>query len=151
MLAKNQDTILNVRFGSVIELPVGAGCHIYRGATIVVRQISGYAFPAADDTTDAYKQVVVGWAREEVDNSTGSNGAKTVRIQNDGHQKRSFAGAAQSSVGKLAVIVDDDSVQTYTLGSTAVVVGRITKLAGTNFVYVNFGDRPIRIVTNENE
>jgi len=149
MFTENLGSMLAAKYGTIQSYQVGAGVHIYIGATVVVRLTTGYAHQAIDDTADMYKQVVVGHAAEEIDNSAGIAGALNVRVRIDGKLKRSFPGAAQADIGKLACVKDDETIQLYGAGTTKAVVGRITEVADLgSSVYVNFADRPARLATS---
>jgi hypothetical protein len=65
--------------GDILALPVKSAEHIYRGHPVGVEG-TGYAVEAGDETGVLYQ----GHAMEEVDNSSGSDGDKWVRIQRHG-------------------------------------------------------------------
>src|SRR4051812_5485665 len=122
MLTDNLGTNLAAKFGNIRAYTVGAGVTIYRGATVVVRLTDGLAYPAVEDTTDTYKQLVVGWAQE-----VGTAG-KTIRVRSDGALARKFPGVTIADIGKLALIKDDETVHTYASNAGKVVCGRITSI-----------------------
>ena len=150
-LTTNLGSTYESKYGTIYSYKVGASTHIWRYATIVVHA-DGYAYQAIEDVSDTYKQVVIGIAQEEIDNSTGIAGAKTVRVRREGRAKRFFAGSvAQAVLGKLACILDDQTVQLYTSGATGkIVMGRIVELINSLEVYVDIMDRPVRLSTGAN-
>ena len=148
-LSANTGSNFAAKFGEIQTYSVGASAHIYRGAIVVIRLGNGYVFPAADDTDDSDSQLVVGHAAEEADNSSGSAGAKTVRVRQDGKVKLAFTSVAQTDIGRLACVKDDETVQRYGSGTTKVVVGRIVQIAvASTSVWVDFSDRPLRLATS---
>lgn len=93
--------------GVLIAYPVGAGAHVFKGALLAVAA-TGLAQPASD----APGLVFAGVAYEEADNTTGTAGAKSVRVLKTGVFTLAKAGAAQTDVGKTALVVDDATVST---------------------------------------
>lgn len=118
-----------------------AGAQIYRGATIAIRLGDGLAYPAVDDAADTYKQVVVGFAMEDAAASA------EVRVRSDGKLKRAIIGSPAVTVGRLACVYDDESVQLYSSGHD-IIVGRITEDTGGGEVYIDLLDRPARKATS---
>lgn len=111
----------------LIEVPVAAGAKIYAGS-IVVANASGYAAPGSTATGLTY----LGRAEEQVDNTGGANGAKTVLVARK--QAFRFANSAtdavtQASLGKACYIEDDETVAatngtgTGTRSAAGIVVG----------------------------
>ena len=70
MSALTRDRATSYREGIEVEFPVAATTKIYAGSMVCVNA-GGYAAPAAD--TSGYR--FVGVALEQVDNSSGANGA----------------------------------------------------------------------------
>jgi len=93
--------------GVLIACPVGAGVHIFKGALLAVAA-TGLVQPASD----APGLVFAGVAYEEADNTGGAAGARSVRVLKTGVFTLAKAGAAQTDVGKTALIVDDATVST---------------------------------------
>jgi hypothetical protein len=90
------------------SLKVAAGAHIFKGA--LVGLASGYARPlAAGD-------LFVGIAYEEIDNTGGVAGDRSVRVYTLGDFGHPLTGAAQSNIGDAVYASADD---TLTLTSTA--------------------------------
>jgi len=161
-LAANIGSNFAAKFGQIQAYPVALGVTIYRGATVVIHgagDSEGYAGPATDDTADTLKQIVVGIAEEKKDNSASAvNGQDsdgktiTVRVRQDGKVKRKFPSNLPACVGKLACVKDDETVQLYVDGTECnTVVGRITEQSGSQNVFVNFDDRPMRLATGLND
>jgi hypothetical protein len=150
-LTTNLSSTYESKYGTIQAYKVGASTHIWRYATVVLHD-DGYAYQATEDVTDTLKQIVIGIAQEEIDNSLGIAGAKVVRVRREGRAKRFFAGSlAQTALGKLACIKDDQTVQLYTSGSTGkIVMGRIAELINSQEVYVDIVDRPVRLATSAN-
>jgi hypothetical protein len=106
--------------GKLVSYPLAAGAHIYKGALVCVSAASGLVVPGAD----AAGVVFVGVAHEEGNNvagfvpiggglpGTGAAGAVSVRVEKDGLYHYNKAGAVQTDVGKVAYILDDNTVST---------------------------------------
>ena len=108
--------------GALIAYPVGAGVHVFKSALLAVAAATGLVQPASD----APGLVFAGVAYEEADNTAGAAGAKSVRVLKTGVFTLAKAGAAQTDMGKTALVVDDGTVATAaTTDSVAcgVVVG----------------------------
>lgn len=150
-LTENLGTTLRLKEGDIHTYPVAGGVHIYRGATVAVAlsgDTAGYAAPAI--SVDTIKQLVVGVAQEEKNATALASGALSVRVRG-GAWKRKKSGAAQSDVGKLACIEDDETVRLYNVAAESnIVVGRITELDDVE-VYVNFNDRPSRVAASASD
>ena len=86
------------REGELIRYPLAVGAHMFKGALVSVSSTTGYAAPGADATGT----VCVGVAFEEGNNTTGG-------VQYDGSIS---SGAVQSDVGKVAYLLDDNTVST---------------------------------------
>ena len=104
-----------------IAVPMAGGAKIYAGA-IVVANASGYAAPGSTATGLTY----LGRAEEQVDNSGGADGAKTVRVRRNKAFK--FANDAtdpvtQAELGKTCYIVDDQTVAKTNGGGTRSAAG----------------------------
>ena len=94
--------------GALVACPVGAGAHVFKGALVAVAAATGLAQPASD----AAGLVFAGVAYEGADNTGGAAGAKSVRVLKTGIFTVAKASAAQTDVGKTALIVDDATVTT---------------------------------------
>lgn len=151
-LTANLGSGISAKYGAVQAYLVAASVHIYRGALIGVKLGDGYAYPIDADGDDSEKFIFIGHAREEMDNSFGSDGAKTVRVRRDGQLKINFTGTAtQADVGHLACAYDDQTVARYQTGTTIIVVGRIVKFENSTEVWVDLKDRPQRVTGSAND
>lgn len=142
-LTQNIGSTFAAKFGTIQKYVAGAA--IFRGATVAIRQGDGLAYPATDDTSDTYKQLVVGYAME-----AAAIGA-SIRVRQDGKLKRKISGSPAVVVGRLACIKDDETVQLYGALSCKVVVGRITEAVGSIEVFVDFTNRPARLASSAND
>lgn len=85
-----------------------AAVKIYKGALVSITASTGYA----SASTDAASTTFVGVAYETVDNSSGSAGGKSIRVQKTGVYRFNSIGAAQTDIGKVANIIDDNTAKT---------------------------------------
>lgn len=103
-----QDRNTPFKDGELVPVSVAAATHIYAG-TIVVANAAGFAAPGSTATGLAY----LGRADASVDNSAGAAGAAVVLVRRGKVFKFGNAGAdpvTQASLGRLAYIVDDQTV-----------------------------------------
>jgi len=94
--------------GELIPVPVAAGAKIYAGA-LVVANATGYAAPGSTALNLTY----LGRAEEQVDNTGGADGDKTVLVRRLKAFKFANSGTDavdQSMLGKTCYIVDDETV-----------------------------------------
>lgn len=143
-LTTNLGSNLAAKFGFIQAYTSGAA--IFRGATVALRLAvaDDKIYPAVDDPSDTYKQLVVGWALEQA-----SAADQTIRVRQEGKLKRDFPSMPSSVIGRLACVKDDISVQLWTSGSTCkVVVGRITEKVSSTAVFIDLRDRPVRLATS---
>ena len=119
--------------GGLIGYPVAAGAKVYKGALVCVSTGTGYAQTGAD----AASLLFVGVAYDTADNTGGAGGAKTVRVQKSGEYLYNAPTAAQTDVGKPALIVDDNTVK------TAATTNNVP--AGVVVGYVDSGHLLVRI------
>lgn len=103
------------------EYKLAGSTTIYAGAMIMLKS-DGYATPAV---AAAGNLGVVGWALENVDNSSGSDGDKNVVVRR-GRINIVTASGAQSDVGKSAY-ASDDQTGSDTQGANEPLIGKITK------------------------
>lgn len=109
------------RDGAMPDLPVAATTKIEAGKMVGINS-SGYAVEAAD--TAGIK--VLGVADHTVDNSSGSNGDKRVRVRT-GKQfllKNSATNAVDVADAGTYVFVEDDETVADAAGTNGVVAGR---------------------------
>lgn len=106
-----------------LPFPVAAGVKIYGGALVVINA-TGFAAPGSTSLTVKY----VGRAEDNVDNSTGIDGAKTVAVR----RKKVFKWlnavgdpVAQADVGNQVYIVDDCTVAKTNGAGTRSLAGKL--------------------------
>lgn len=147
MLSADIGSNLAMKIGSMQTLLMATNQIIYRGGLVAVRLTDGLAYPAVDDVNDTYKQIIMGVAWEHKDSEDSTT--MTVRARLEGKYLLKFPGCDQSCIGRLALLKDDETVQTYSSNQTKVVVGRIFEFGVEGeSVYVNLLDRPSRIASS---
>ena len=108
MSAATQAVDTRELLGDILEIGVAASTTIYAG-TLVAVNASGYAVPASASSA----LTILGRAESTVTNTAaagfGSAGALRVRIR-EGVFLLTCSGAGISSVGKMAYVVDDNTV-----------------------------------------
>lgn len=123
------DTPRDYELGDVNEYGVIASDIIYEGAA-VGENGSGYARPL--QAGDKF----LGFAEQNVDNSTGAVGDKTVRVKTYGKVKLDISGAAITDIGK-PVFASDDNTFTLTQGSNS-YIGRVFRFESSGVCLVAF-------------
>ena len=111
-------------------LPVAASATIYAGGMVNINS-SGYAVAATDSATDT--RPAFGLALETVDNSSGSNGDKTVSLQ-EGIYLLGNDGLAQANVGGNALIKDDQTVGAANVNG--LIAGTVIEYVSASEVWV---------------
>ena len=106
---------------------VAAGVHIYQGQLLGLN--AGYArpFQAGDK--------ILGFAKDEVDNTNGQAGDKKVDVKAKGKICLEIASLAQTSIGSDVVATDDD---TFALGSDGDYFGKVLRLEDAAHAIVAF-------------
>lgn len=92
----------------LVAVAVAAAAEIFQGA-LVVANATGYAAPGSEATDLTY----LGRADEHVDNTDGADGDKTVKVRRGVAFRFANSDAdpvTQASLGKVAYIVDDETV-----------------------------------------
>lgn len=105
--------------GDVVELPVAAATTIYSGG-FVGMLATGYVQPyvnVAVATTLTGFDRLIGIALEEVDNSAGLAGAKTVKVLTSGAFYHAVSGLAITDVGAPVYADADDTLTKVALGN----------------------------------
>jgi len=87
-----------------LDFPVAAGAKIYAGS-LVCANTSGYVTPAADTAGLKF----LGVALEQVDNTAGANGAKSVRVRRTGVFEFAATSISQAMLGDPMYLVDDQT------------------------------------------
>lgn len=117
--------------------PVAASTHIYQGSMVAVN-LSGYLVPASADPTLR----VLGRAEEEVDNSTGTAGAKTCRVRRGVFgwtNSSSTSAVADAHIGRIAYAVDDQTVSIRNPIGQYPVAGRVYDVDVDGQVFIEHG------------
>ena len=105
---------------------------IYKGAMVCINA-SGYAAPAAD--TAGYSDVV-GVATEKVDNSGGSAGDLSVRVQSGRRFNFVATAIVQGDVGRTMYVVDDQTMDQLP-GVNSIVAGMLTEFVSATAGYIH--------------
>lgn len=121
----------------IVELKVKAAETIYKTAAITIDKSGGagdgYAQNGGDDATTQF----VGMAINDVDNSSGANGALTVRCHTGRIWPMVASGAAQATWQGRAVYLSDNQTVTLDASSTnKVLVGIVDKVESATRVLV---------------
>jgi hypothetical protein len=123
------------------SFPVVGSEIIYKGAIVCV-DADGYLTAGAN--TDSLQ--FAGFAEEQVDNSTGSSGDKDCKVsipRGDARVKLSGTGFAQTDVGAIAYISDDQTIANSDPGNS-VKIGRIIEYVSSTVHWV--ACRPFGVV-----
>ncbi len=124
MAGLTRDRATSYREGVEVDYPVAAGAKIYAGSLVCVND-DGFAVPAAD--TSGY--VFVGVALEQMDNSAGANGAKSLRVRREGVFEFDAASITQAMVGDPMYVVDDHTFDDAAGPTNDIKVGLLVKFA----------------------
>ncbi len=124
MTGLTRDRATSYREGVEVDYPVAAGAKIYAGSLVCVNA-DGFAVPAAD--TSGY--VFVGVALEQMDNSAGANGAKSIRVRREGVFEFDAASITQAMVGDPMYVVDDHTFDDAAGPTNDIKVGLLVKFA----------------------
>lgn len=103
--------------------PVLAAVHIFKGAFVGRDAVTGMVRPLV--AGDAFE----GIAYEEIDNSAGQDGDRSVRVFTLGDFKIALAGAAATDRGATVYASDDATATLSSVGNSA--IGRLLALEGT--------------------
>lgn len=121
----------------IVILPVKAAITFYKTGAVTIDQSGGagdgYAQNGGDDATTLF----VGIAIDEVDNSSGANGALNVRVMTGKIWPFVASGAAQATWQGRPVYLSDDQTVTLDASSTnKVLVGIVDKVESATRVLV---------------
>ena len=110
------------------EFEVSGSVTIYKNSAIGLNLTSGYVRTYDDQESDVY----IGLASEGVDNSSGSDGDKTVNVEFNEmikvHQVTVTGASSQANVGDPIYFVDDNvNALTTSQPGSDTAVGRIAK------------------------
>jgi hypothetical protein len=122
MSALTRDRATPYREGIEVEYLVAANTKIYAGSLVCVNA-AGYAVPAAD--TSGYR--FAGVALEQVDNSSGSDGGKNVRVRRAGVFEFDAVSISQDMVGVAMYAADDHTFDDDAGPSNDIKVGLLVK------------------------
>lgn len=136
MAALTKDRNTTQKIGGQLVLGVAANAKIYAGAAVCV-DANGYAIPGANNAGLKF----VGVAQEQVDNTGGANGNKTVLVKDDGVFDFAGAGFVTADVGKPVFLSDDQTVALTTTNSVSCGVIREVESATKVWVDIRAGGR----------
>jgi len=125
-MALTQDRNTPMKDNGLVTIPVAAGVRIHAGA-IIVANATGFAAPG----TTALNLIYEGRAEEAVDNTGGADGAVTVKVRTGKRFKFKNLAAdpvTQASQGKVAYIVDDETVAATNGAGTRSAAGIVTNV-----------------------
>ena len=115
--------------GDINQLPIKGGSVIYEGAAVGGNS-SGYAKSIVSG--DKF----VGFADEHIDNSSGSDGEKTIRLRKKGSILLEISGITLADINKSVYATDDN---TFTLSdSSSVYIGQISRIDSSGLALVEF-------------
>lgn len=121
--------------------PVAATKHVFKGALIGVNA-SGFAQPLV--AGDAF----AGIAYEEVDNSSGANGAMTIRVYTQGDFALTLSGITAASAGRPIFASADDTLQLRGSGNSYVGVAQDVPATGELILRIDPLRRLVKTVTH---
>lgn len=116
--------------GLKLDLPMAVDI-VYRGAICKINA-AGYVAPAAAEAG----AVFAGIAYEDVDNSGGSAGDKSVKVMREGVFLLEGTSLAQADVGEKVYASDDQTVSS-TQGANEQEVGTIVEFVSATQVWVD--------------
>ncbi len=122
MAGLTRDRATAYRDGIEVEYPVAAATKIYAGSMVCVNG-SGFAAPAAD--TSGYR--FVGVALEQLDNGSGANGDRLVRVRRSGVFEFDAASITQAMVGSPMYAADDHTFDDAAGPTNDIKVGVLVK------------------------
>lgn len=105
---------------------INKGTHVYA-------RTDGYAYPGR--SVAAITDVFLGIAYETIDNSAGTAGGQSIKVQKSGEFAMLMANAPQTVVGQPAYGVDDQTV-TNVSGTTVIQTGVFTAVIDSATVYI---------------
>lgn len=118
------DRITQKKERGVKSYPVAAS-KIYAGSLVAINS-AGYAVPASD--TASLK--VVGVALEQVDNSAGAAGDKSIKVEAPIVARFNATSITQAMVGQVVYVVDDNTFDDA-LGTNGIKAGRLVEFIST--------------------
>ncbi len=125
-------------------LQVAASKHVYKGAFVGLAT-AGYAQPlTAGDP-------VIGIAYEDIDNSAGSNGDKSVRVYTFGDFGHALSGAAIADIGRPVFASADDTLSFTANGNSYVGIVQDVPSSGNIILRLDTQRRMVKTVTHSVE
>jgi uncharacterized protein YaiE (UPF0345 family) len=131
-MALAADRKTKYREGVEIEYPVAIGVKIYAGSMVCINA-SGFAVPGADTVNFKFAGVAI----EQIDNTAGQNGDKTVRLRRVGVFEFKASSIGQSDVGKMMYLVDDETFDETNPGQ-GILCGVLTKFISATCGWLDF-------------
>jgi hypothetical protein len=115
--------------GDILTYLVKAATHIYRGSMVCINTANGYAYPGADTANFVF----VGFAEEEADNTSGADGAKSVRCRRNGIVRIAKTGGtvAITEVGSVVccdanqTVSQDQTCEPLATATNKIIVGTV--------------------------
>lgn len=132
MAALGATRVTRVREDWGFEFKVGANKHVFGGSLVAIDDTTGLAEPATDATGKAFAGVSVG----EAANNPGNAGAKQVRVVRRDVHLFNKANAVQADVGKVAYIIDDQTVDLASVAANDLACGRIVGIEDSSHVWI---------------
>lgn len=126
MANTNKDLSTSERQNYDVGYPVAAGAVLYRGAALGSVVVSNVRYARAWQAGD----LIIGVCQGYVDNSTGANGAKTVKVRRGCFKFQQNATITGTHVDAYAKLVDDQTVavETTPTTQTSSTLGRIVEV-----------------------
>jgi hypothetical protein len=134
MTALAKDRATAYREGREIELPVAAATTIYAGALVMI-SATGYAIPGADTAGCKFGGV----AMEQVNNSAGAAGAKTVRVRRSGVFEFAASSITQAMLGDAMYLVDDQTFDDAAGPTNDIKCGVLVKYVSATKGWIDIG------------
>lgn len=133
MTALSSDVQIERKEGLYLGYPVKASTTIYSGALVAV-DANGWALPGADTAGLVFQGV----ANQAADNSSGSNGDKTVVVSRTGLWKLTLGSTiSQANVGDKVYLSDDQTVDLAANTTNDVLVGVIAGFIDSTHAWVD--------------
>ena len=127
------DSRIHIQGGYKIDVPLIASETVYKGD--MVTMISGYAEQAVDTGSHLF----VGIATEQVTDATGVSGSTFVKVVAPPSiiRVKSHTDISATSVGAIAHVKDEKTVQLAAGSNNDVIVGLIVRYFSTSEVLIN--------------
>lgn len=135
MAALTQDRNTKVKFELYLQAYKLGAVKVYGGGLVKTTDATGFASAASDTAATR----VVGVAKEQVDNSAGAAGDKSV-VVGKGVYGFAHTGLVQADVGKDVYVSDDQTVTNAATAANDIPAGKLLEIdaAGVAWVQVGF-------------